>query len=87
VNATPVGMAGHPGLSVPADLVHPELWVSDVVYFPLETELVSLARDRGCRVLSGGGMAVQQAVDAFEHFTGRPADGARMSRHFEELTA
>ena len=87
VNATPVGMAGHPGLSVPAELVHPDLWVSDVVYFPLETELVSLARDRGCRVLPGGGMAVQQAVDAFEHFTGRPADGARMSRHFGELTA
>ena len=50
VNATPVGMPGHPGLSVPAELVRPDLWVSDVVYFPLETELVALARARGCRV-------------------------------------
>ena len=66
VNATPVGMNGHPGTSVPAELVHPDLWVSDVVYFPLETELIALARDRGCAVLPGGGMAVQQAVDAFD---------------------
>ncbi len=64
-----------------------DLWVSDVVYFPLETELVHLARARGCRVVPGGGMAVQQAVGAFEHFTGRVPDAGRMLRHFEELTA
>ncbi|MEI5674457.1 MULTISPECIES: shikimate dehydrogenase [unclassified Nocardioides] len=87
VNATPVGMTGHPGLPVPAELVRPDLWVSDVVYFPLETELVALARSRGCRVVPGGGMAVGQAVDAFEHFTGRPADPDRVARHFAELTA
>ena len=87
VNATPVGMHGHPGTSVPARLVQDRLWVSDVVYFPLETELVSLARSRGCRVVPGGGMAVHQAVGAFECFTGRPADAARMTRHFAELTA
>jgi shikimate dehydrogenase len=87
VNATPVGMHGHPGTSVPARLVQDRLWVSDVVYFPLETELVALARARGCRVVPGGGMAVQQAVGAFEYFTGRVADAARMTRHFEELTA
>ncbi|ROR89417.1 shikimate dehydrogenase [Nocardioides aurantiacus] len=87
VNATPVGMHGHAGLPVPAELVRGDLWVSDVVYFPLETELVALARSRGCRVLPGGAMAVQQAVGAFELFTGRPADAERMQRHFRELTA
>jgi shikimate dehydrogenase len=87
VNATPVGMHGHEGLPVSAHLVAPRLWVSDVVYFPLETELIGLARSQGCRVVLGGGMAVGQAVDAFELFTGRPADAARMTRHFEELTA
>ena len=86
VNATPIGMAGHEGLPVPGHLVRPDLWVSDVVYFPLETELIRLARERGCRVVPGGGMAVFQAVDAFELFTGRPADAERMLRHFEELT-
>lgn len=86
VNATPVGMHGHPGLPVPPDLVAARLWVSDVVYFPLETELVALARARGCRVLPGGAMAVQQAVGAFELFTDRRADAARMHRHFAGLT-
>jgi shikimate dehydrogenase len=86
VNATPVGMRGHPGSAVPARFLRADLWVSDVVYFPLQTELVLAARSRGCRVLPGGGMAVQQAVGAFEYFTGRPADSARMTRHFEELT-
>ncbi len=87
VNATPVGMVGHPGMSVPERLVRHDLWVSDVVYFPLETELLALARSRGCRVVPGGGMAVHQAVGAFEYFTGRVADPRRMTRHFEELTA
>jgi shikimate dehydrogenase len=87
VNATPIGMLGHPGMAVPAPLVHDGLWVSDVVYFPLETELIRLARSRGCRVVTGGGMAVHQAVGAFEYFTGRVPDAARMSRHFLELTS
>jgi shikimate dehydrogenase len=87
VNATPVGMHGHPGTAVPFDRLRGDLWVSDVVYFPLETALVAAARARGCRVLPGGGMAVQQAVGAFEYFTGLPADPARMEAHFKELTA
>jgi shikimate dehydrogenase len=87
VNATPVGMADHPGMAVPDSSVRPDLWVSDIVYLPLETDLVRLARSRGCRVLPGGGMAVQQAVGAFEAFTGRLPDDERMTRHFEELVA
>jgi shikimate dehydrogenase len=87
VNATPVGMHGHAGSAVPAGSLRPDLWVSDVVYFPLDTELVRTARARGCRVIPGGGMAVHQAVRAFELFTGRPADAARMTRHFAELVA
>jgi shikimate dehydrogenase len=87
VNATPVGMRGHPGLPVPAGVVRPDLWVSDIVYIPLETRLIALARDRGCRVLPGGGMAVHQAAGAFEHFTGQTPDVERMARHFEELSA
>ena len=86
VNATPVGMLGHPGSVVPLAHLRSDLWVSDVVYFPLETALVASARARGCRVLPGGGMAVEQAVGAFEYFTGRPADSARMEAHFKELT-
>ena len=79
-------MNGHPGSAVPADLLRRELWVADVVYFPLETELVATARARGCRVMAGGGMAVEQAVGAFELFTGRRPDADRMHRHFAKLT-
>jgi shikimate dehydrogenase len=86
VNATPVGMLGHPGMPLAADLLRPGMWVADVVYFPLETELVRVARERGCRVLPGGGMAVQQAVGAFELFTGLAPDAERMTAHFAELT-
>ncbi|MEV0701711.1 shikimate dehydrogenase [Saccharopolyspora sp. NPDC050389] len=85
VHATPTGMAAHPGLPVPAELLRPELWVADVVYRPLETELVATARANGCRVLDGGGMAVFQAVDSFRLFTGVEPDAGRMLRHFAEL--
>lgn len=85
VNTTPLGMAKYPGMAVPADLLRPDLWVADIVYFPLETELLRQARARGCRTLSGGGMAVFQAVGAFRLFTGLEADAERMLRHFGEM--
>lgn len=87
VHATPTGMSGHRGLPVHESLVRPDLWVADIVYFPLETELVALARGRGCRVVPGGGMAVYQAAGAFELFTGRTPDAHRMLTHFVDLTA
>jgi shikimate dehydrogenase len=85
VNTTPLGMAKYPGMAVPVDLLRPDLWVADIVYFPLETELLRQSRARGCRTMSGGGMAVFQAVGAFELFTGREPDAARMLRHFNEM--
>lgn len=85
VNTTPVGMTAYPGLPLPKELLRAELWVADIVYFPLETELLRTARAIGCRTLDGGGMAVFQAVRAFELFTGRAPDAARMRRHFERL--
>ncbi len=85
LNATPMGMAAHPGSAVPSDLLRSDLWVADIVYFPMETELLRAARAMGCRTLDGGGMVVLQAARAFEIFTGRKADGDRMRRHFETL--
>ncbi len=87
VHATPTGMAAHPGLPLDAQLLSDRLWVAEIVYFPIETELVKCARQTGCRVLDGGGMAVFQAVKAFELFTGiRPA-AERMMQHFNSLRA
>ncbi|GDY31790.1 shikimate dehydrogenase [Gandjariella thermophila] len=85
VHATPTGMAAHPGLPVPVDLLRPRLWVADVVYRPLDTELVTAARERGCRVLDGGRMAVFQAADSFRLFTGIDPDEEAMMRHFDAL--
>lgn len=85
INATPVGMFGHPGLPLAAELLRPALWVAEVVYFPLETELLRRARQVGCRTVDGGGMAVFQAVRAFELFSGAEADAERMIRHFAAM--
>ena len=87
VHATPTGMAAHPGLPIPAELLRGDLWVADIVYRPLETALVRAARAAGCRVLDGGGMAVFQAVDAFRLFTGIEPDADRMLAHFAGLVA
>ncbi|MBV9758015.1 MAG: shikimate dehydrogenase, partial [Alphaproteobacteria bacterium] len=70
VHCTPTGMESHPGMPLPAALLRPALWVAEIVYFPLETELLRAARAIGCRTLDGGGMAVFQAADAFRLFTG-----------------
>ncbi|MBW8819586.1 shikimate dehydrogenase [Streptomyces sp. NPDC102476] len=85
VHATPTGMAAHPGLPFRADLLRPGLWVAEVVYRPLETELLRTARALGCATLDGGGMAVFQAADAFRLFTGREPDAARMLGDIAEL--
>ncbi|MBH3408255.1 shikimate dehydrogenase [Pseudomonas glycinae] len=85
VNTTPMGMAKLPGMPVPAALLRPELWVAEIVYFPLETELLRSARALGCRTLDGGNMAVFQAVKAFELFSGRAPDAQRMLAHFQSM--
>ncbi|WP_252088589.1 shikimate dehydrogenase [Pseudomonas sp. MWU13-3659] len=85
VNTTPVGMAKLPGMPLPAQLLQARLWVAEIIYFPLETELLRQARALGCRTLDGGTMAVFQAVKAFELFSGRPADAGRMQAHFASL--
>jgi shikimate dehydrogenase len=85
VHCTPTGMAEHPGLPFPAELLHPDLWVADIVYRPLDTALLAAALDAGCRVCDGGHMAVHQATEAFELITGITPDTERMSRHFRRL--
>jgi shikimate dehydrogenase len=87
VNCTPIGMVAHPGLPLPARLLRPALWVAEIVYFPLETELLRVARALGCRTRDGGGMAVFQAAEAFRLFTGITPDPDRMLRHFASMSS
>ncbi|WGS54822.1 shikimate dehydrogenase [Paraburkholderia sp. D15] len=85
IHATPTGMAKLPGLPLPVELLHRDLWVADIVYFPIRTALLQAADALGCRTLSGGGMAVYQAVDAMRIFTGLEPDAERVYRHFQSL--
>lgn len=86
VHATPTGMAELPGSLVAPESLRTDMWVAEVVYRPPRTELVRIAESRGCRVLDGGRMAVFQATDAFQLFTGTEPDTARMLRRFTRLT-
>jgi shikimate dehydrogenase len=82
VNTTPMGMAGNPSPAIAIDLIAARHWVADIVYFPLETELLRQARVRGCLTLDGSGMVIHQAARAFEIFTGHPANPQRMRDSF-----
>ncbi len=78
VNTTTLGMLGQPPLEInlrcPASLV-----VADLVYAPLETGLLKLARDRGLRTADGLGMLLHQAVRGFELWFGvRPVVTAEL---------
>jgi len=85
VHATPTGMAAHPGTALEPDLLRADLWVAEIVYLPLETDLLRQAKAAGCRTLDGGGMAVFQAVESFRLFTGVDPDPGHMLRRFAHL--
>src|SRR5262249_32915530 len=87
IHATPTGMERFPGIALPASLLRPALWVSEIVYVPLETALLKAARAAGCPTMDGGHMNVGQAVAGFKLFTGLEADAARMDAHFRRLVA
>jgi len=78
VNATQVGMRGFPGNPVPVSALSAAHWCADVVYTPIETAFIQAATAKGCRVMTGGGMCVHQAVEAFRLFTGVEPDLARL---------
>ena len=87
VNATPFGMAAYPGAAFDLDLLHERLWVADIVYRPSETLLLREARARGLRTMSGLSMAMGQAAEAFEIFTGNRADRDAMLGDLRGLIA
>ncbi len=67
-------------MPLPADLLRASQWVVEIIYFPLQTQLLKTARSIGCRTLDGGGMAIYQAVGAFRLFTGIAPDAAAHGR-------
>lgn len=87
IHATPTGMAKMPGMPLPEEWLRRTMWVSDIVYFPLETALLKAARRIGCETADGGHMNVGQALRGFKLFTGREPDAARMDAHFRRLVS
>ena len=87
IQATPVGMAKLPGMPLPERLLQPSMWLSEIVYVPLETALLKAAKRIGCETCDGGHMNVGQAIGAFKLFTGVDADPARMETHFRQLAS
>ena len=85
IHCTPIGM--HPNVNnscVSKSLLKPGLTVMDIVYNPLETQLLREAREVGCQTIRGVEMFVNQAVGQFEHWTGQSAPIDVMRRILEE---
>jgi shikimate dehydrogenase len=85
VQCSPVGMQEYGASSpIPLSLLSERHVVMDVVYKPIETELVQFARQRGCRTIHGGRMLLHQAARQFELYTGRSAPLQAMNRALRE---
>jgi len=70
VNTTAVGLKGAGSLGMDFSGFNPDCVVSDIVYVPLETELIAAARSHGLRTVDGLGMLLHQAVPGFERWFG-----------------
>ena len=87
VNATPVGMLPNRDTPVAPDKLHDRMWVADAVYSPLITPLLSAARAKGARIMTGRELAIYQAADAFELFTGLTPSTDVMGEAFDGVMA
>ena len=70
VNTTSLGMVGKPPMTLDLSQLQPETLVSDIVYTPLETDLLKAASDKGCKTVDGLGMLIYQGMPGFEKWFG-----------------
>ena len=71
VNTTSLGMQGQGEFKVSLDALSPRAIVTDLVYTPLDTEFLKIARSKGCQTVDGLGMLLHQAVPGFERWFGK----------------
>lgn len=74
INTTSLGMVGKPDFRVPLDALDKSALVSDLVYNPLQTQLLRDAKSRGCTTVDGLGMLLHQAAPGFERWFGQRPD-------------
>ena len=82
VNTTSLGMKWQPALVFSLDKLPLTATVTDIVYAPLETDLLRLAKQRGHRVIDGLGMLLHQARPSFAAFYGRDPEVTDELRRF-----
>ncbi|PIB26566.1 shikimate dehydrogenase [Amylibacter kogurei] len=70
VNTTSLGMLGCDPLEFSCENLNPSILVTDIVYNPLETDLLKNAAQKGCATVDGLGMLLHQAVPGFEQWFG-----------------
>jgi len=87
VNGSPVGMLPNRGTPIPDALLHKGVWVADAVYTPLWTPLLNAAKAKGAEVMTGRELAIYQAADAFELFTGLKPSAVEMGNAFDAVMA
>lgn len=75
INATPLGLKAEDPLPIDPQWFRARRprFVYDMIYRPMETALLRLARQTGCRAANGAGMLLHQGARALELWTGRPA--------------
>jgi shikimate dehydrogenase len=87
VNGTPIGMLPDRGTPVPETFLRRDIWVADAVYSPLWTPLLTAAKAKGAEIMTGRDLAIHQAADAFELFTGMKPSIAEMGNAFDGVMA
>jgi shikimate dehydrogenase len=87
VNGTPIGMLPDRGTPVPETLLRRDLWVADAVYTPLWTPLLTAAKAKGAEVMTGRELAIHQAADCFELFTGLKPSMSVLGSAFDAVMA
>ena len=81
-NATGLGMKPYEGVTWLPDVsyLRPDLIVTDTIYAPLQTRLLAMAHEAGCRTMNGHGMMLFQGAAAFKLWTGRDMDVEHMKQ-------
>lgn len=85
VNATALGMGGHPGCAFDTDLVGPQDWAFDAVYTPTDTQFLTDAARKGLKIMTGFDLFRFMAVETFRVYTGRAPDRAAILPQLETL--
>lgn len=87
INCTPVGLVGYDGTPLPREHMRGASWAFDAVYTPIETQFLTDAAAEGLTILSGYELFFYQGLHAWEIFSGRPIDEARLRRALAEAGA